>query len=160
MMAQPIRRILVATDFSEYSRRAMEYALSLAERMGASVDVLHAWEPPPHLEAESLVMVSGDSGTPLESFGLAQAGRLLHAWCERYQSNGIPLQVHLERGPAADTILHFANRGYDLVVMGTHGRTGLARLFMGSVAQKVVARATCPVLTVHGMEEQEAHPVG
>jgi nucleotide-binding universal stress UspA family protein len=160
MRAQPIRRILVATDFSEYSRRAMEYALSLAERMGASIDVLHVWEPPPHLESESLVMVPGDPGTPLESIGLAQAGRLLNAWSERYHSSAVPLRVHLERGPAADTILGVANSGYDLVVMGTHGRTGLARLFMGSVAQKVVARAACPVLTVHGAEEQEAQPVG
>ncbi|HEY0093043.1 MAG TPA: universal stress protein [Archangium sp.] len=160
MMAQPIRRILVATDFSEYSRRAMEYALSLAERMNASIDLLHVWEPPPHLESESLMMVPGEPGTPLESSGLAQAGRLLHAWSERYHAHSVPLQVHLERGSAADTIVRFAHSGYDLVVMGTHGRTGLARLFMGSVAQKVVARATCPVLTVHGMEEQEAHPAG
>jgi nucleotide-binding universal stress UspA family protein len=161
MMAQPIRRILVATDFSEYSRRAMQYALSLAERMGASIDLLHVWEPPPHLESESLVLVPGEPGSPLESSGLAQAGRLLQAWSERYHSDSVPLRLHLERGPAADTILRVSNTGYDLVVMGTHGRTGLARLFMGSVSQKVVARATCPVLTVHGMEEeQEALPVG
>lgn len=160
MMAQPIRRILVATDFSEYSRRAMEYALSLAERMNASVDVLHVWEPPRHLETESLVMMPGDPEASLEALGLAQASRLLNAWSERYQSSSVPLQVRLERGPTADTILRFANHGYDLVVMGTHGRTGLARLLMGSVAQKVVARATCPVLTVHGVEEQEAQPMG
>ena len=105
MMPKPIRRILVATDFSEYSRRAMEYALSLAERMGASIDVLHVWEPPQHLESESLVMVPGEPGTPLESIGIAQAERLLHAWSERYHSSSVPFQVHLERGPAADTIV-------------------------------------------------------
>ncbi|PTL76620.1 universal stress protein [Vitiosangium sp. GDMCC 1.1324] len=163
-MAQPIRRILVPTDFSEYSRRAVELAISLAERMGASVDVLHVWEPPAHLEPEILVVVPGEPGTPLETLGLAQAGRLLHAWVESYHSSPVPLQVHLERGPAAETILRFAEGGYDLVVMGTHGRTGLARLFMGSVAQKVVARASCPVLTVHGTEAAEAaeaaQPVG
>lgn len=160
MLAQPIHRILVATDFSEYSRRAMEYALPLAQRMGASIDLLHVWEPPHHLESESLVMVPGEPGTPVELLGLAHAGRLLHAWSEHYHSGAVPLRVHLERGPAADTILRIANTGYDMVVMGTHGRTGLARVFMGSVAQKVAARATCPVLTVHGMEEQEAQPVG
>ena len=104
MRVQPIRRVLVATDFSEHSRRAMEHALSLAERMGASIDVLHVWEPPPHLEPESLVMVPGDPGTPLESIGLAQAGRLLHAWAERYHASPVPLRVHLERGPVADTL--------------------------------------------------------
>jgi nucleotide-binding universal stress UspA family protein len=161
MMAQPIRRILVATDFSDYSRRALQYALSLAERMGASIDLLHVWEPPRHLESESLVMVPDAPGAEMESSGLPQAGRLLNAWSERFHSDSVPLQLRLERGSAADTILRVANTGYDLVVMGTHGRTGLARLFMGSVSQKVVARATCPVLTVHGMEEeQEAQPVG
>jgi nucleotide-binding universal stress UspA family protein len=161
MMAQPIRRILMATDFSEYSRRAMQYALSLAERMGASIDLLHVWEPPAHLDSEGMVMASGEPWSQVESSGLAQAGQLLQAWSEHYHSGSVPLRVHLERGSAADTILRVSNTGYDLVVMGTHGRTGLARLFMGSVAQKVVARATCPVLTVHGMEEeQEAQPVG
>jgi nucleotide-binding universal stress UspA family protein len=160
-MAPLIHRILVPTDFSEHSQRATEYALSLAERMGASVDVLHVWEPPAHLEPETLVLVPGDLGTPLEVEGLARAGRLLHAWAERYQASPVPLRVHLERGPAADTIVHFAQGGYDLVVMGTHGRTGLARLFMGSVAQKVAARASCPVLTVQGTQAPEAaRPVG
>jgi nucleotide-binding universal stress UspA family protein len=160
-MAPLIRRILVPTDFSEHSQRATEYALSLAERMGASVDLLHVWEPPAIMESETLVMVPGDPGAQLEMVGLAQAGRLLNAWTERYQSSPVPLHVHLERGPAADTIIRFAQGGYDLVVMGTHGRTGLARLFMGSVAQKVAARASCPVLTVHGTQAPEAaQPVG
>lgn len=154
-MAPLIHRILVPTDFSEHSQRAAEYALSLAERMGASVDLLHVWEPPVHMEPETLVMVPGDVGTPLEMVGLAQAGRLLHAWAERYRSGSVPVSVHLERGPAADTILRVAEGEYDLVVMGTHGRTGLARLFMGSVAQKVAARASCPVLTVHGTRAAE-----
>lgn len=159
-MAQPIRRILVPTDFSEHSQRALDQALTLAERMGASVDVLHVWEPPQHLESETLMMVPGEPDTPLETFGLAQAGRLLHAWISPYNDTSpVPLHVHLERGPAADTIVHFAHQGYDLVVMGTHGRTGLSRLMMGSVAQKVSARATVPVMTVH-REEAAAHPVG
>jgi nucleotide-binding universal stress UspA family protein len=160
-MAPLIHRILVPTDFSEHSQRATEYALSLAERMGASVDFLHVWEPPAHMEPETLILVPGDLGTPLEVAGLAQAGRLLHAWAGRYQTSPVPVSVHLERGPAADTIVRFAEGGYDLVVMGTHGRTGLARLFMGSVAQKVAARASCPVLTVHGTQAPEAaQPVG
>jgi nucleotide-binding universal stress UspA family protein len=158
-MAQPIRRILVPTDFSEHSQRAFDQALSLAERMGASVDVLHVWEPPRHLESEVLMMVPGEPNTPLETFGLAHAGRILHAWLAPYDSSPVPLHVHLERGPAADTIVHFASQGYDLVVMGTHGRTGLSRLMMGSVAQKVATLCPVPVLTVHRGEEA-AHPAG
>lgn len=160
-MAPLIHRILVPTDFSEHSQRAAEYALSLAERMGASVDFLHVWEPPAHLEPETLILVPGDLETSMEVAGLAQAGRLLHAWAGRYQSGPVPVGVQLERGPAADTIVRFAQGGYDLVVMGTHGRTGLARLFMGSVAQKVAARASCPVLTVQGTQAPvAAQPVG
>lgn len=158
-MSWPIRRILVPTDFSEHSRRALEYALSLAERMGASVDLLHVWEPPRHLEPQTLVMVPGDPGATLETLGLARAGKFLHSWAEQYRSASVPLNVHLERGHAADTIIRVAGRGYDLVVMGTHGRTGLVRLMMGSVAQKVSALAPCPVMTVH-REEQEARPSG
>lgn len=160
-MTRPIHRILVPTDFSEHSRRALEYAFSLAQRMGASVDLLHVWEPPVHIAPEALMMMPGWQDASVEKYGLAQAGQRLHDWAEPYRSGPVPLQVHLERGIPADAILRAAERGYDLVVMGTHGRTGLARLMMGSVAQKVSARASCPVMTVHGAESEEvAQPAG
>jgi nucleotide-binding universal stress UspA family protein len=157
-MAPPIRRILVPTDFSPHSKQALERALTLAERMGASVDVLHVWEPPAHLEWYIVDLVPSAPAADVETMSLAQAGRLLQEWVEPYRSSPVPLQPHLERGPSADTIVRFAASGYDLVVMGTHGRTGLARLMMGSVAQKVVARASCPVMTVHGTESEEVAP--
>ncbi len=160
-MTQPIRRILVPTDFSEHSRKALEYAFSLAQRMGASVELLHVWEPPVHIAPDALMMMPGWEDASVEKYGLAQAGRHLHDWAEQYRSSPVPPQVHLERGIPADTILRVAQRGYDLVVMGTHGRTGLSRLLMGSVAQKVSARASCPVMTVHGAESEEvAQPAG
>jgi nucleotide-binding universal stress UspA family protein len=160
-MTQPIQRILVPTDFSEHSRRAMEYALSLAQRMGASVDLLHVWEPPVHIAPDALMMMPGWEDSSVEKYGLAHAGHQLHHWAEPYTSGLVPVQVRLERGIPADTILRTAERGYDLVVMGTRGRTGLARLLMGSVAQKVSARASCPVMTVRGPEaEEEARPSG
>jgi nucleotide-binding universal stress UspA family protein len=157
-MAPPIRRILVPTDFSEHSRQALERALELAERMGATIDLLHVWDTPGHLEPFAADMLPEPPGANLETLGLAQAGRLLHAWSEQYASRSVPLHVHLARGPAADTILLFASNGYDLLVMGTHGRTGLARLMMGSVAQKVARRAPCPVMTVHASEEHDVAP--
>jgi nucleotide-binding universal stress UspA family protein len=160
-MTQPIHRILVPTDFSEHSRKALEYAFSLAQRMGASIDLLHVWAPPVLIAPDALMMMPGWQDASVEKYGLAQAGRQLHEWSEQSHSSPVPLQVHLERGSPADTILRFAERGYDLVVMGTHGRTGLARLMMGSVAQKVSARASCPVMTVHGAEAEEtAQPAG
>jgi nucleotide-binding universal stress UspA family protein len=160
-MTQPIHRILVPTDFSEHSRKAMEYALSLAQRMGATIDLLHVWEPPVHIAPDALMMMPGWEDASVEKYGLAHAGQQLHDWAEPYTSGTVPVGVHLERGIPADAILRTAERGYDLVVMGTHGRTGLARLMMGSVAQKVSTRASCPVLTVHGTESEEvAQPVG
>jgi nucleotide-binding universal stress UspA family protein len=157
-MAPPIRRILVPTDFSEHSRQALERALELAERMGASIDLLHVWDPPGHLEPYTVDLLPESPGGGLETQGLAQAGRLLNAWSEQYGSRSVPLHVHLARGPAAETILLFATNGYDLLVMGTHGRTGLARLMMGSVAQKVARRAPCPVMTVHASEHEAVAP--
>jgi nucleotide-binding universal stress UspA family protein len=160
-MTQPIHRILVPTDFSEHSRKALEYAFSLAQRMGASVDLLHVWEPPVHVAPDAFIMMPGWEDASVEKYGLAQAGHRLHDWAEPYRSSPVPLGVHLERGIPADAILRTAERGYDLVVMGTHGRTGLARLMMGSVAQKVSTRASCPVMTVHATEsEAAAQPAG
>jgi nucleotide-binding universal stress UspA family protein len=155
-MTQPIHRILVPTDFSEHSRKALEYAFSLAQRMGASVDLLHVWEPPVHIAPDAMMMMPGWEDASVEKYGLAHAGHRLQDWAEQYSHGPVPLRVHLERGIPADAILRAAERGYDLVVMGTHGRTGLARLMMGSVAQKVSARASCPVMTVHETESEEA----
>jgi universal stress protein A len=147
-MAQIVRRILVPIDFSEHSRHALEHALSLAEPLGASVDLLHVWVPPRHVAPDTLLLVPGAADASVETLGLAHAGRELHEWLERYRSRPVPLQAHLERGHAAETIAHLAQHGYELIVMGTHGRTGLSRLVLGSVAQKVATLAPCPVMTV------------
>ncbi len=151
-MAQTVRRILVPIDFSEHSRHALEHALALAEPLGASVDLLHVWVPPRHVAPDTLLLVPGAADASLETTGLTHAGRELHAWLERYRASPVPLQAHIERGHAADTIAHVAERGYDLIVMGTHGRTGLARVMLGSVAQKVATLAPCPVMTVREVE--------
>ncbi|HSP79376.1 MAG TPA: universal stress protein [Myxococcaceae bacterium] len=155
-MAQTVRRILVPIDFSEHSRHALEHALSLAEPLGASVDLLHVWVPPRHVAPDTLLLVPGSADASLETTGLTHAGRELHAWLERYRSSPVLLQAHLERGHAAETIAHVAEHGYDLIVMGTHGRTGLARVMLGSVAQKVSTLAPCPVMTVRATEPESA----
>jgi nucleotide-binding universal stress UspA family protein len=105
---------------------------------------------------DAVSMMAGVTNNSMETAAeLAQAGRELHAWARQYGSGAVPLHVHLEHGPAADTILRVAQEGgYDLVVMGTHGRTGIARLVLGSVAQRVASASVCPVLTVHGKDEE------
>lgn len=158
-MDPAIRRILVPTDFSEHSRRALEQALVLAEKMGASIDLLHVWEPPWSVNADAVTMMAGSATTTAETTGLAQAGRDLHAWVEQYGKGSVTVRPHVEQGPPPDTLLRVIEEGkYDLVVMGTHGRTGLARLVLGSVAQKVAARAPCPVLTVRSSGEEVEQP--
>ena len=143
---QPIKRILVPVDMSPCSQAALEYAVFLADRLEVEppeVIVLHAWlthawEPPPvglpwvrpgHAEmaAERAVeMFVADVGPPAS----------------------IPIRIHLEHGHAPEVIVDVA-KGCDLIVMGTHGRTGLLHLLLGSVAEKIVRHAPCPVVTVH-----------
>ena len=155
-MAPHFRRILVPVDFSESSRRALEHALSLAEGSGASVDLIHVWEPPWTLSTDAVAMMAGAANASVEMEDLGRAEQQLKAWLEPYQSGGVPMGALLEQGPVADTLVRIAQeRGYDLMVMGTHGRTGLARLVLGSVAQQVSKRATCPVLTVPAAEDAQ-----
>jgi nucleotide-binding universal stress UspA family protein len=154
-MAHPIRRILVPTDFSEMARHALEYALALAAPLGASVDLLHVWQPPRHVSPDILLLVPSSPAAPLEMVGLAAASRHLLEFVEPYRSHPVPLRTRLEVGTPADVILRVADEGYELIIMGTHGRTGLARFVLGSVARRVATHAPCPVLTLHG-----AHTAG
>ncbi len=142
-----VSRILVPVDFSASSKKALEFALYLAERTGASVEVLHVWEPPSFAGPETLGMMQfapvpqawdqtrGEVGREMEVFLGAARPRIL--------------ATRIEAGEPSDAILRVVQEdGFDLVVMGTHGRTGLPRLLIGSVAEAVLRRATCPVMTI------------
>jgi nucleotide-binding universal stress UspA family protein len=134
-----IHTILHPTDFSEPSGRALELACALARDYGARLVLLHV-APLPEVYGESLLVPSvWDNGAELKEKlqGLAAP----HA--------GLRVEHHFARGDAVTEILQVAqDERVDLVVMGTHGRTGLDRLLMGSVAEQVVRQAPCPVLTV------------
>jgi len=141
---RPVGRILYATDFSPASRRAWPWAQALAERTGAEVDVVHVLlevVPDRHLDptflAQAAERIRRDAQESVESF---------------LESCGLPrdrVRVHFAHGVEADAIAHWAaSAGADLIVMGTHGRTGLVRLALGSVARRVLHTAPCPVLTV------------
>jgi nucleotide-binding universal stress UspA family protein len=142
-----IHKILAPIDFSSCSKRALERAVELAERyFGASIDVLHVWEPPRSFET-----------TPMR----VEALRGMEALLAEHEANGIVKFTRLhESGDALPTILEVARRGkYDLIVMGTHGRTGIAHDYLGSVAEKVVRRAPCLVLTVREDKPERATAV-
>jgi nucleotide-binding universal stress UspA family protein len=133
------KKILFATDFSHTGDAALTLAASLARDSGAPLLIVHVEEPP---------MVYG---TGEMYYGMPEPARDdLHKMLLEVvpPDKEIAYEHHLISGDPATAIVRFAkDEGVDLIVMGTHGRTGLMRLLMGSVAEAVVRRATCPVLT-------------
>ncbi len=138
-------RILVPTDFSEPSDAALDYARALAEKFGASLHLLHIIEP--HTSgpfSNELYIGPSMYEVQVKEAQSKLAVRVPPADRARYGAT-----TEVMTGMSADTIVAFAgDQSVDLIVMGTHGRTGLAHLLMGSVAEHVVRTAPCPVLTV------------
>lgn len=147
--------ILVPVDLSEGSRAVIDYALQLARPFNARVHVVHAWEPPQYVAPDLLVAAPGWNSASLEQVAVETATKDLTALVGKLEKPPVPVTQKVLVGEAASTILDLAEREkYDLIVMGTHGRRGLPRLLLGSVAQKVVSRAHCPVLTLHVAPEK------
>jgi nucleotide-binding universal stress UspA family protein len=141
----PFKTILFATDFSPPSKVAFEVAAALARDYRARMIAVHVVEPTAMGFSEFAAYVG-----PEEDKGEAMAR--LHAL--KAPSPRVTLEYRLLEGDPATVIAETAEEtGADLVVMGTHGRTGLTRLVMGSVAEEVLRRAPCPVLTVRGVAE-------
>lgn len=135
----PIHTILHPTDFSDRSGHALHLATALARDYGARLMVLHVIHRPVVAYGEGII--PPDPEATWEEARAQLDGLLL--------PGGFAAERKLAEGDPAAVILHFAREHHaDLVVMGTHGRTGLGRLLMGSVAEQVVRRAPCPVLTV------------
>lgn len=154
--APPVSRILAAVDFSSCSRLALEHAVQLQKRFGATLDILHAVTHVPIEGGELLVSsFTGDSRTPFKEWAKKRAEeemRDLVATVQGAQGSEILLSL----GEPGSTILEALAEGdYDLVVIGTHGRTGFVRLLLGSVAERVMRRAPCPVLTVREVLPRE-----
>ena len=141
-----ISRILVPTDFSESADEALEYARALGARLGASLYLLHVMHEP--LLAEGLIAETNIASVPsLHDEAVAETRKGLA--CRSAGTASAEFAV----GDAVTNILSYASRiGADLIVMGARGGTGLALLLLGSVAEHVVRRALCPVITVR-------HPV-
>lgn len=149
VVMKAIRQILVPSDFSESSRAALDYAAELARSLDASIDVLHVWEAPLFMPPASL-LETGVADTSLVEIFRKNAEDSLSAFVADAKKRGVNVRAAFaELGPPAHTIAEFArSREYDLIVMGTHGRTGLPHALIGSVAERVVRHASCPVLAV------------
>ena len=152
-----LKKILVATDFGEASDAALEYGRDLARTYGATLHVLHV--------AENLVVPYADFGSlallPQLQSEIDEAARKRMAELvtdeDRTMLHAKP--VVLAAFGTAEAIVEYAKiRNVDVIVMGTHGRGGFAHLLMGSVAERVVRTAPCPVLTVRHPEHEFLAP--
>jgi universal stress protein A len=146
-----IKRILVPTDFSETSDTALTHAGTLADSLEASLHLVHVFDDP---YGNALVAeLSPSVYESMRTTELTQARRRLLRRlppADRKQFQG---STAIVTGTPAEAIVDYAaDRGMDLIVMGTHGRGGFAHLLLGSVAEQVVRTATCPVLTVRAKQ--------
>jgi len=137
--------ISCAIDFSDHSRGAFDRAVELASRLDATLTLLHVC--PSAFPGGEALLVHGEPADPLA--GGPESARL-DAWrMEAERALGRPVRTVLLAGNPAREIARYSRRGTDLIVVGTRGPTGLGRLLLGSVAERVVRDAACPVLVVH-----------
>ena len=142
-----IRRILVPTDFSETSERALDYAIELAEKMNASVTVMHAYEIPIVGFPDGALVATADVASRIADVSRAA----LEATAKKRAGRVVKLDTLLRDGVAYEEIRTVADEiDADLIVIGTHGRRGIARALLGSVAENVIRTTQRPVLTIHG----------
>ncbi len=142
-----IHKILCPVDFSDPSREALHFAVDLAERYGASVTLLHVYQVPAYAFPEGMVLAGPDVLASL----VERIAQTLAAWREEAvrRSPRITVDSETAMGVAHAEILRVAKTGgHDLIVVGTHGRTGLSHVVLGSVAESVLRHATMPVLTI------------
>jgi len=149
--------ILVALDHSECAHLVAEEATQIALTTGARLTFVHAIAMPQGMSSDVLIAPDPDKGA-------VAAGDYLRADAEgriailraEAEAKGVTAYVQIEQGEPAEVILAAAERlNVRMIVMGTHGRRGIARLLLGSVAEEVLRRATCPVLSVRSVHRPE-----
>lgn len=140
------KRILVPVDYSEPSRKALELALSLD---GAELNVIHVWDRPTFVSDEMVVHKDGARHSLAELIRENAEGEMVEFLASVKAPGGKQFAHHLVSGEPVTAILHEASKpGYDVLVVGTHGRTGVTRLLLGSVTEKLIRLSPIPVLTV------------
>ena len=150
-----LRSILLPTDFSECAQHALSYATFFAREAGATLICVHVIEP--------MVPAVGYSGVaePLPITDISEqledsAAHELPKIAEREDCAGLEVEEVITHGDAATEIVRVAKeRGVDLIVISSHGRTGLGRILFGSTAESVVRHASCPVLVVKPQQSSQ-----
>lgn len=147
-----IKSILVPIDFSEYSKKALRYAVRFAKEFGASLTLLHVFEPliqPP--EGYGVLQVPVIDGGALQKEAAARLTSLAQEEIEEL----VPVKSVVRSGrPYNEIVMDAKERKVDLIIIATHGYTGLTHLLLGSTAERVVRHAPCPVLTVREPEKE------
>jgi universal stress protein A len=145
-----LRRLLVPTDFSDASRAALTYGLAFAENFQCTLHLLHVLETV--TGADPLALEIPERSTIEHSIEAAAWEQLQRLLTPGEQAR-VKIEFWIEWGRPVDEITRYATEhAIDLISMGTHGRGGIERLVLGSVAEHVVRHAPCPVLTVHSRE--------
>jgi nucleotide-binding universal stress UspA family protein len=144
-MPVEIHHILTPTDFSDPSRQAVTSAFELAQTFGAKLSLLHVIEVPEYAIEVALPLEALERDARRELAFLLPEAEAGHVDVTRLVEIGIPYQKIVETATAESV---------DLIVMATHGRTGLSHLFLGSVAERVLRLAPCPVLTIRPVGER------
>lgn len=141
---EPVRRILVPIDFSEHSKLALDHAVTVASKFGASIRVVHGYAPPEFAYA-NVEAVPGPTYVVDQDRGAAKEE--LARWMGDVEWGELDVTSEVVEGDIVRNLIK-ASKDTDLVVMGTHGRTGLARFLLGSVAYAVLKHAEVPVLVI------------
>ena len=144
-----MRRIVFGSDFSKASLKAFATAIKTAKRVDASISIVHVLAP--FLPVGPDQYVGPETWEEIDEQARKWATGHLDGLTAKARAAGVRARGFLVEGTPAREITRFAKRAHaDLVVIGTHGRTGLAKFFLGSVANQIVATAPCPVMTVRG----------
>jgi len=145
------KNILVPTDFSEPAGAALDYAVAFAEKVHARVYVLHAYQLPVMGFPDGMLISADITGRILDA-----ANKALDECVSKYQGRNVEMVPLVKQADPREAIIAFAKDvGADLIVIGTHGRRGISRALIGSVAESVVRTSPVPVLTVHGSESKK-----
>jgi nucleotide-binding universal stress UspA family protein len=143
-----IKKILYPTDFSDNSVPAAEYARTLAQLAGATIHVIHVVGV---LADHRKRMIQPESFAIFEHEVETMAVREMETFCRQHFDDQVPYETEVTLGTPYKTILERAKKlGCDMIVMGTHGQTGIQEVIFGSTAQRIIRRARIPVLTVPG----------
>jgi universal stress protein A len=138
-----VHHVLVPLDFSTYAEQALDYAIALAQKLQARVTLLHVIQPPAVVNVKGGLWPTSTFLQDLE----AAVTRDMEGYLARVTAAGLEGEMVVVHGVPFQEILDTAKaRQVDLIIMGTHGRTGLTHVFLGSVAERVVRLAPCPVL--------------